>query len=62
MFRLLPLQVVAHNTTKVWPLYHAGLILLIIYGNCTGGGSWKNKNRLSELREGEERSGERKEQ
>lgn len=36
MFRLPPLQVVAHNTTEVWPLYHTGPILLIIYGNYTG--------------------------
>jgi hypothetical protein len=37
MFRLPPLQAVAHNTIKVWHLSHTGPILLIICGNYTGG-------------------------
>lgn len=36
MFRLPTLERVAHNTTKVWHVYHTGPILLIIYGNYTG--------------------------
>lgn len=65
MFMLPPLRVVAHNTTKVWYLYHTGPILLIIYGNYTGSEhtvqAGKIKRDCQSWWGGEERSGERKE-